>query len=181
MSYVLHTMCVPLDRATFQSGEPHEHAFVSEQLNRGAKAGEMLYAPSRKGFLDHVMSLMGAHYGLDALSFMYRKPWGRAGAMNGVFLEPEALDRVIQSIDDLFSRIEADPTDFLTLDPRSTLVSNETELLLELRSATSSLKPMHDDGDTLDCVFNFLWSLQAMCKSARESGSYVMFTQFSDG
>jgi hypothetical protein len=180
MSYVLHIMCVPIDSATIQPRDLQEHDFVSEQLNRGAKAGELIYAPSRNGFVHHVMSLAGPHYGLDALSFMYRSPWGRAGAMKGVLLESGALDRAIQSIDDLFSRIESDPMEFLTLDPRVTLADSETQLMFDLRTATSSLQPMHDDGDTLDCVFNLLRSFQAMCKSARHSDQYVIFTQFSD-
>jgi hypothetical protein len=173
MSTRMPMVCVPVDPADVPSGAL-EPGF--QFVDRLVKGDDMLYAESRNHFLAWAADKMAANYGLQSLSFVCGAPWEQPGRELGVLFTAAQIDRVVADIDQLFALIADDPQRFLDID--SHMGCCATHLLAYVEGATASLKPMIDDGDTMDSVFNFLRSFQALCRRARDAGHHVLYVQF---
>lgn len=174
MSWTLVTLATPVDPATLVPDPAWTWDTITDELNRGADSEETLSAWSRNGYLTGAARPLIAREDARVLAFLNSSPWDAPGNIVGTLLRQPEMAQVVLAVDRIFDAIATDPAAVLAAGVACCCATHLREYAAQ---ATASLDPMVDEGENLESVFNFLRSLQALCRRSQHDGRYVLAVQ----
>lgn len=174
MSWTLMTLATPVDPATLAPDVAWTWDTITDELNRGSGSDEMLSAGTRNGYLTGALQPLIAREDSRVLSFLVSLPWDAPDPTVATLLRQPGMAQVVLAVDRVFDAIATDPATVLASGVECCCA---THLQEHAAQATASLHPMIDEGENLESVFNFLRSLQALCRRSQQDGRYVLAVQ----
>ena len=174
MSWTLVTAATPIDPATLPPDAAWTYDTIAEALNQGTHANEILMSTSRNGALLGNLKPLIDGFGLRALAVFDTAPWDAPDDAIGTVLHPQDLAALGAEVDAVFEAVATDPDSVLATGLESCCARHLQE---HAALSEASLDPLIEDGGDLRSLFNFLRSVQALCRRSQADGRLVLVAQ----